>query len=72
MSLLLELRMSTESECILNVHWSCANASRLWDSFVLFCCAHIDTIESATDIAELIPKLPMEFPNWIAYWIMDR
>ncbi|KAF7983643.1 hypothetical protein HWV62_20590 [Athelia sp. TMB] len=45
---------------------------RLWDSFVKFCCVHIDGIETAADIEALVPKLPAQFPNWIAYWIMDR
>ena len=45
---------------------------RLWDSFVKFCCVHIDGIETVADIEALVPKLPAQFPNWIAYWIMDQ
>ncbi|KZP02068.1 hypothetical protein FIBSPDRAFT_906191, partial [Athelia psychrophila] len=44
----------------------------LWDNFVDFLCLYIDGIETAADVEALVPKVPAEFPNWIAYWIMDR
>lgn len=46
--------------------------NRHWKSFVDFCIANINEITSPEDIEALVPNLPEEFPNWVAYWIMDR
>ena len=43
----------------------------LWKQFKLFC-VEIGYVQSAEDIEELCPNVPVEFPQYIALWIMNK
>lgn len=45
--------------------------SRYWNQFKEFCVT-IDKAQVASEIDNLFPNLPAEFPTWIALWIMDK
>jgi hypothetical protein len=47
------------------------NLYRYWNQFKEFCVT-IDKAQVASEIDELFPNLPAEFPMWIALWIMEK